>query len=1226
MENGLPKSDKLLAGLTALQTLNLSNNQISDISALDDLTALHTLDLSNNSITYISALTDLTALETLDLSNNHISNIGALAGLTGLQTLDLSNNAVNNLSVLEYLANLQTLDLHDNDYLDDISPLASLTNLTSVNVASYWLSNVSALVQSAENGSFANGGTVTLFDRFSWDDLCNDYIALVDVYGVTVDPPASNCYSTFQSIVIGDVDGFGWTGLSDKVSANRGVDPLNLPSTPDILDDITQLDFLPADLNGDGVLGDGEFLPAQADEYGGRILSNWTKRSTEELADTLVTGEGSFYAPYSGRAGAAFTDVVLSGTSTSSGLPGVDSNQAIVFDFYIPAAQLQEGTDLYLNMLISEYQSDRVRLTFEEGGGFTEVGLQKQPAIGCGRILRASVPFTGEPVHCSPYDPGETLTFSDIFTDEGDFWHGYLKVAFVDAPRTGKYEPYVAIDFIEISTDQESIGGPEVETSGYFERVIIGDVDGFGWGDGQDLANAGISSSNDDLVSVLSTGSDLKLPVNLDGTGLVGPGDFLPDMNGDGGVHWCCDEYDSNNPEEYACDDCGDGDCLPGDDWDNRIGESAGTHFTGKGYSEEPQNGSSGSQFTDITLSSSYDTSASYLADFPDNVFPESHDLGDFPVADEISRVCATDGAIYCGTGDNYLCTNQPGNTDDWSDSSAVWNDPFVFDFYVDKYALDLTSDLYFTIVFGDFDVGEMQIYFKADGEVCYTPLTQQLSTEDGLVQIAYVPITEDTEISLGDVFKWDSAEEKWHGELTVRFRESGTGIEPYTAFDFVELSTNLNTIGVLRVPEDYDTIQSAINGAWNDNSHIYVAEGTYSENLKFNGKNIVLRSMDPMNSDCRENTVLDGGANGSVITFGGGEDSTCMVTGFTIRNGDATIGGGVQGNGCSAQIRSNIISENTASSSGGGIANCLGIVRQNDILNNTATNGSGGGIFGCRTVYQNRINRNNSGSAGGGVYTDLGTNDSLVLVNNEICGNSTTAASTGCGAHVVGTGDIYVAHNVFADNTGGQYNLFRSTTTTGTVVNGIFWDYGDDWTHLSTIADHCCIQGADGTNDNIGGNPCLYLPCRYHYVPLANPRAPTMGSPCIGSGANSRVTVDIDGRKRTADSVDIGAYQYIDNDQSYDLISAPEIFLNISPSSYTSGAEVELIATGALYYNATWKKIVSCSSTATLGTGITYVIPEIGPQHNGAYECKWQIDSDPDRCYYGRLYLYVED
>ena len=131
-------------GLTALTTLWLSYNSISDISPLDGLTALTTLDLDNNSISDISPLDGLTALTWLDLGYNSISDISPLDGLTALTTLYLGSNSISNISPLDGLTALTTLDL-DNNSISDISPLDGLTALTWLDLGSNSISNISPL-------------------------------------------------------------------------------------------------------------------------------------------------------------------------------------------------------------------------------------------------------------------------------------------------------------------------------------------------------------------------------------------------------------------------------------------------------------------------------------------------------------------------------------------------------------------------------------------------------------------------------------------------------------------------------------------------------------------------------------------------------------------------------------------------------------------------------------------------------------------------------------------------------------------------------------------------------------------------------------------------------------------------------------------------------------------------------------------------------------------------
>ena len=73
-----------MSGLTNLTTLELRNNNISDLSPLSGLTNLEQLWLAENTIRDISSLSGLTNLTSLVLENNNISDISPLVENTGL--------------------------------------------------------------------------------------------------------------------------------------------------------------------------------------------------------------------------------------------------------------------------------------------------------------------------------------------------------------------------------------------------------------------------------------------------------------------------------------------------------------------------------------------------------------------------------------------------------------------------------------------------------------------------------------------------------------------------------------------------------------------------------------------------------------------------------------------------------------------------------------------------------------------------------------------------------------------------------------------------------------------------------------------------------------------------------------------------------------------------------------------------------------------------------------
>jgi len=133
-----------IVGLKNLTELDLTGNQISDISALAGLTNLKKLYLLDLDISQINDISLLTGLTNLSLAGNKIDDISALAGLTNLERLNLRDTQVNDISVLTRLTNLIYLDLF-NDQISDISALAGLTNLTFLNLGNNKINEISSL-------------------------------------------------------------------------------------------------------------------------------------------------------------------------------------------------------------------------------------------------------------------------------------------------------------------------------------------------------------------------------------------------------------------------------------------------------------------------------------------------------------------------------------------------------------------------------------------------------------------------------------------------------------------------------------------------------------------------------------------------------------------------------------------------------------------------------------------------------------------------------------------------------------------------------------------------------------------------------------------------------------------------------------------------------------------------------------------------------------------------
>jgi len=100
----------------------------------------------------------------------------------------------------------------------------------------------------------------------------------------------------------------------------------------------------------------------------------------------------------------------------------------------------------------------------------------------------------------------------------------------------------------------------------------------------------------------------------------------------------------------------------------------------------------------------------------------------------------------------------------------------------------------------------------------------------------------------------------------------------------------------IIQVPEDYSTIQKGIDAAKRGDT-VLVADGIYYENLNFKGKAITLASyfLTDGNEVHIDSTIIDGSKTVNpdstcVIYFVNNEDSTSVLTGFTLKYGASRL------------------------------------------------------------------------------------------------------------------------------------------------------------------------------------------------------------------------------------------------------------------------------------------------------------------------------------------------
>ncbi len=382
----------------------------------------------------------------------------------------------------------------------------------------------------------------------------------------------------------------------------------------------------------------------------------------------------------------------------------------------------------------------------------------------------------------------------------------------------------------------------------------------------------------------------------------------------------------------------------------------------------------------------------------------------------------------------------------------------------------------------------------------------------------------------------------------------------------YVPVSVTITiTPTTLLVPDDYPTIQQAIDAAY-DGDTVIVADGTYTgegnRDIDFLGKAITVRSESGPNNcviDCNSTE----GKSHKGFYFHTAEDTNSVLEGFTITNGFGP-GGGILCLNSSPLINNCTITGNSSEYDSGGICfeNSSAIITNCTISNNSAREGGGISCFQSSVVITNcTISDNSAEDIGGGIFcynsspriTDctLAGNlaersggaiscyydSSLTITNCTITGNS---AATGGAIHCYES-NAAVSNCILSDNMAEIGSEIAITSTHSDLPCILTLKYTDiqggranvfvgNWSTLNSgpgniDADPRFVEPGywdhNGTPNYIWDD--FWVNGDYHL--LETSPCVDAGDPNYSPGPNE---TDLDGNPRiTGYAVDMGAYEY---------------------------------------------------------------------------------------------------
>ncbi|MGC4088378.1 MAG: leucine-rich repeat domain-containing protein [Polyangiaceae bacterium] len=115
-----------IAGLTQLESLRVSINQVKDLKPLEGMANLDRLDLGRTQVSDLKPIAKLTKITELQLDDTPVEDVSPLAGMSGLQILSLKRTRVKDVTALKGLKKIKTLYIGGSPLDADIMSVAPI--------------------------------------------------------------------------------------------------------------------------------------------------------------------------------------------------------------------------------------------------------------------------------------------------------------------------------------------------------------------------------------------------------------------------------------------------------------------------------------------------------------------------------------------------------------------------------------------------------------------------------------------------------------------------------------------------------------------------------------------------------------------------------------------------------------------------------------------------------------------------------------------------------------------------------------------------------------------------------------------------------------------------------------------------------------------------------------------------------------------------------------------